>query len=37
MQVTELANSGLKREFKIVISAKDIDDKVSTRLEQIGG
>ncbi|MGQ0677278.1 MAG: trigger factor, partial [Rhodospirillales bacterium] len=37
MQVTELNTDGLRREFKIVLSAKDIDDKVSSRLEEIGG
>jgi trigger factor len=36
MQVTELANSGLRREYKIVIAAKDIDEKVSSRLDEIG-
>ncbi|MCK6451866.1 MAG: trigger factor [Alphaproteobacteria bacterium] len=36
MQVTELANSGLRREYKIVIAAKDIDEKVTSRLEEIG-
>ena len=37
MQVTELSTDGLRREFKIVLSAKDINDKVSTRLQEIGG
>ncbi len=37
MQVTELSTDGLRREFKIVLSAKDINDKVSTRLEELGG
>lgn len=37
MQVTELSTDGLRREFKIVLSAKDINDKVSTRLEELSG
>ena len=37
MQVTELSTDGLRREFKIVLSAKDINDKVSTRLQELGG
>jgi trigger factor len=36
MQVTELANEGLRREYKIIISAKDIGDKVSARLDEVG-
>ncbi len=36
MQVTETLNDGLKREYKIVVSAKDIEEKLSTRLEEIG-
>lgn len=36
MQVTELANDGLRREYKITISAKDIGDKVSSRLDEVG-
>ena len=36
MQITELSADGLRREYKIVISAKDIDSKVSTRLEELG-
>lgn len=35
MQVTELANEGLRREFKIVIPAKDIGEKVSNRLGEV--
>jgi len=35
MQVTETVSEGLKREYKIVISAKDIDDKVNARLGDI--
>jgi trigger factor len=37
MQVTELNTDGLRREFKIVLPAKDIDEKVSTRLQELGG
>jgi trigger factor len=37
MQVTELSADGLRREFKIVLPAKDIDEKVTSRLEEIGG
>jgi trigger factor len=37
MQVTELSADGLRREFKIVLPAKDIDDKVTSRLEEISG
>lgn len=36
MQVTELANEGLRREYKIIISAKDIGEKVSARLDEVG-
>jgi trigger factor len=36
MQVTETNNDGLKREFKVVIAAKDIDEKLDVRLRQIG-
>lgn len=35
MQVTELNAEGLRREYKIVISAKDIDTKVTSRLEEL--
>lgn len=35
MQVTETANEGLRREYKITISAKDIGDKVSSRLTEV--
>jgi len=37
MQVTELSTDGLRREFKIVLPAKDIDEKVTSRLEEISG
>ena len=36
MQVTETNNDGLKREYKIVLAAKDIDDKMEARLQEIG-
>lgn len=35
MQVTETVSEGLKREYKIVIAAKDIDDKVNAKLGDI--
>jgi len=35
MQVTELANEGLRREFKITIPAGDIGSKVDTRLAEV--
>ncbi len=35
MQVTEVNNDGLKRDFKVVIEAKEISDKVETRLREI--
>ncbi|MCZ6862720.1 MAG: trigger factor [Alphaproteobacteria bacterium] len=35
MQVTETNQDGLKREFKIVIDAKDIETKVESRLDEI--
>jgi len=36
MQITETSADGLKREFKVIISAKDIDEKVNRKLEEIG-
>ena len=36
MQVTETNTDGLTREYKIVLAAKDIDDKLSARLHEIG-
>ena len=36
MQVTQLQSDGLKREFKVVIAASDIQSKVSDRLQEIG-
>ena len=35
MQVTETSSAGLKREFKVVIDAKDIDERIQDRLEQL--
>lgn len=37
MQVTETLAEGLKREYKVVISAADIADKVDARLEKLKG
>ena len=36
MQVTEISNDGLKREFKVVIQSNDIQSKVNLRLEELG-
>jgi trigger factor len=36
MQVTEISNEGLKREFKIVVASEDIKTKVDLRLEELG-
>jgi trigger factor len=36
MQVTETSAEGLKREFQILIAAKDIDEKMAGRLEELG-
>lgn len=36
MQVTETLSDGLKREFKVVISASDITAKVDDRLSELG-
>ncbi len=36
MQVTETHTEGLKREYKVLISAEDIDQKVTGRLEELG-
>ena len=36
MQVTETANEGLKREFKIVIPARDFEKKIENELEEYG-
>ena len=36
MQVTQTLSDGLKREFKVVVSAKDIDEKLNGRLAELG-
>ena len=36
MQVTEIANEGLKREYKIQIPASDISGEVDKRLSELG-
>ena len=36
MQVTETANEGLKREFKIVIPARDFEKKIENELQEYG-
>jgi len=36
MQVTETANEGLKREFKIVIPARDFEKKIENELAEYG-
>jgi trigger factor len=36
MQVTQTHEEGLKREFKVVVSANDIKSKMDTRLQEIG-
>lgn len=36
MQVTEISNEGLKREFKVTIQSNDIQSKVDLRLEELG-
>jgi trigger factor len=35
MQVTELSTEGLKREYKVVVQAGEIDDRVARRLEEL--
>ncbi|MGB1844727.1 MAG: trigger factor, partial [Thalassobaculaceae bacterium] len=35
MEVTETIAEGLKREFKVIISASEIDNKVDERLKEI--
>ncbi len=37
MQVTETAAEGLRREFKIVVDAADIEQRVTERLDDLGG
>jgi trigger factor len=36
MEVTELVADGLKREFRIVVSARELEDKVTSRLNELG-
>jgi trigger factor len=36
MQITETSTDGLKREFKVVVSATDIEQKVNARLSELG-
>jgi trigger factor len=36
MQVTETSSEGLKREFRIVVPASELSDKVAERLDEIG-
>lgn len=36
MQVTQTATDGLKREFKVIVPAGSIEDKVANRLEDLG-
>jgi len=36
MQVTETHSDGLKREFKVVVAAQDIDQKMQVRLQELG-
>jgi len=36
MQVTQTSADGLKREYKVVISAKDLDEKLDHRLRELG-
>ncbi len=35
MQITETVSEGLKRELKVVVEAKELDNKLSTRLEEL--
>jgi trigger factor len=37
MQVTETLNEGLKREFKVVVPAAELDAKVNERLDELKG
>src|SRR5205823_6368669 len=36
MQITETSAEGLKREFRVVVASSDIEQKVNTRLSEIG-
>ena len=35
MQVTETLSEGLKREYKVVVPANDLDSQVNTRLGEL--
>jgi trigger factor len=35
MQVTELSADGLKREYKVIVQANEIEDRVSGRLNEL--
>ena len=35
MQITETSAEGLKREFKVVVAAADIEQKVTSRLKEL--
>jgi trigger factor len=36
MEVTEISNDGLKREFKVIVASSDIQTKMNNRLEELG-
>ena len=36
MQITETSAEGLKHEFKVVVSAEDIERRMVTRLDELG-
>jgi trigger factor len=37
MQVTQTLSDGLKREFRVVVPANDLDDRVNARLDELKG
>ena len=37
MQVTETLNDGLRREFRVVVPASDLDAKLNERLDELKG
>src|SRR5260221_1305955 len=37
MQVTETLSQGLKREYRVVVAANDLDSKVNARLDELKG
>src|SRR3954453_15651067 len=37
MQVTETLSDGLKREYRVVVPAHDLDSKVNARLDELKG